>query len=306
MEPNHSDPGAPGPASTSEDVRTERPVGRARARPLASGWLWWKQAACLVSRDWSRWTLAVLVLLAVIVGINLVALLVPLVGGLLPTLLTPLFGAGLFHIAQRRWRGDAFQLGDLFAGLSQRTGPLLLAGLAQMVIQVAFLLSAAVLLVVVFGADMMAAYAGVIGEGALSSPDPGGPGLIGALLVLLLLLALLLPYMAALWFQIPLVYLGGRGPFVALGDSLKAVAINWLAMFWYGVIPLVFGVALMGVGGLLVGLIHLVFGQGVLAAILYGVVALAGCVGGLFLLALCVVSLYASFRDIFGLDAPAD
>lgn len=306
MEPNHSDPGAPLPVSTHEDVPTDPPVGVARVRPLASGWLWWKQAACLVSRDWGRWSLAMLVLMAVIVGINLVALLVPLVGGLLPMLLTPLFGAGLFHIAQRRWRGDAFQLGDLFAGLSQRTGPLLLAGLAQMMMQIVLLLVASVLLVVVFGADIVAAYAGVIGDGALSSPEPGGPGLFAALLMLLVLLALLLPYMAALWFQIPLVYLGGRGPFAALAESLKAVAINGLAMLWYGVIPLVFGLALMLIGALLVGLIHLVFGQGVLAAILYGVVALAGGVGGLFLLALCVVSLYASFRDIFGLDAQAD
>lgn len=278
------------------------PAGMARARPLRNGWLWWKQAWRLALNNWDLWSLAILVLLVIMAAINLASLLVPVVGSLVPALLTPVFAAGLFHIAQRRWRGEEFQFRDLFMGFSRRTGALLVAGVAQLLVQVAIIVVIGLVSLLLFGMELfdaqIAAYSFSLG-GGLPPLVVDDAVLIKGLLVSLVTLALVIPYMAALWFQVPLVYLAGRNPFVALWQSLRAVVINWLPMLWYGVIPLGVVLVLALLAGLLIALINMMLGEGVLAAILYGMVALVFSVGALFLSAVCVLSIFTAFQDIF-------
>lgn len=303
MEPNNPYQGPRAPVVAQDDIAE---VGRARARPLGHGWLWWKQAWRITVSNWGQWSLAVLVLMAVLMGISLSSLLVPLLGNLVPALLSPVFAAGVFDLAHRRWRGEAFEFGNLFAGFSHSTGQLFLTGVAQMAAQITFFVLIAVLVLLMFGseiADLVSA--GALGEDIVAPPDLANTGMMRVALAGLIILALMLPYAAALWFQLPLVYLGKRKPFAALWESLVAVAINWLPMLWYGVIPLLLVLVLCVVAALYVGFVSLVLGQGVLAAILYGVLVLAGIVAMLFLMALCMVSIYTSFRDVFAMDEPS-
>ena len=98
MEPNNPYQGPRAPVVAQDDIAE---VGRARARPLGHGWLWWKQAWRITVSNWGQWSLAVLVLMAVLMGISLSSLLVPLLGNLVPALLSPVFAAGVFDLAGR-------------------------------------------------------------------------------------------------------------------------------------------------------------------------------------------------------------
>ncbi|HBL85983.1 MAG TPA: hypothetical protein DD399_02755, partial [Alcanivorax sp.] len=130
---------------------------------------------------------------------------------------------------------------------------------------------------------------------------PAGMSGLRMLLAGLLAAALFAPYLAMVWFQAPLVYFGRRNGFKALGESLVAVLRNWAPMLWLSVVTLlvlgvwilIFAAFFMFAEALLAGV------SGILAVILLGLLAL---VSGLFLMAVMMVSVYASFRDIFGAD----
>jgi len=291
---------------TAELLETPLPgevtVGIARRRPMSHGWLWWKRAWSLVAANWALWCLAVLVFFLVILGISLLSLFVPLLGSFVPTLFSPVLAAGLFHLAWRRWRDDEFEFGDLFAGFSNRTGPLFLAGLIQLLLQVAFTALLAALVLVLFGSEIAAFFSSAFGDATAAPAVPVGVGGVKMMLVALFAAALSLPYMALIWFQAPLVYFGERNGFKALGESLIAVLRNWLPMLWYSVVVMLVMLAVGGAIALLFVLASTVLGpgiSGVLAMILLSVLAL---VAGLFLMAVMTVSVYASFRDIFGAD----
>ena len=108
--------------------------------------------------------------------------------------------------------------------------------------------------------------------------------------------------MALIWFQAPLVYFGGRNGFQALGESLIAVLKNWAPMLWYSVVVLLVMLAVGGALALLFVLASTLLGPGVSGALAMVLLSLLALVLGLFLMAVLTVSVYASFRDIFGAD----
>jgi len=281
----------------------EETVGIARRRPVGHGWLWWKRAWSLVATNWVLWCLALLVFFAVILGISVLSLFVPLLGSFVPTLFSPVLAAGLFHLAWRRWGDNDFEFGDLFAGFSNRTGALFFAGLMQLLLQLAFTALTAALVWVAFGPQIAAFFSAAFGSALEPVPEISA-GLDGVKMALtaLLVMALSLPYMALIWFQAPLVYFGGRNGFKALGESLMAVLRNWLPMLWYGVVVTLVMLAVGGAFALLFVLAGTVLGQSISGALAMVLLSLAALVAGLFLLAVMTVSVYASFRDIFGTD----
>ena len=301
------DPNNPYQGPQAALLETPRPgeatVGRARRRPVGHGWLWWKRAWSLVATNWVLWCLAVLVFFAVILGISLLSLFVPVLGSFVPTLFSPVLAAGLFHLAWRRWGDDDFEFGDLFAGFSNRTGALFLAGLMQLLLQIGFTALMAALVWVAFGPDIAAFFSSAFGSALEPVPEISA-GLDGTKMALtgLLVTALSLPYMALIWFQAPLVYFGGRNGFQALGESLIAVLKNWAPMLWYSVVVLLVMLAVGGALALLFVLASTLLGPGVSGALAMVLLSLLALVLGLFLMAVLTVSVYASFRDIFGAD----
>ncbi len=287
------------PESTKEEV-----VGPARRRPLGHGWLWWKRAWRLTAANRVLWTLALLVFMAILTGVSLVGLFVPVLGNFAPTLLGPVLSAGLMQLAWRRWHDEEFDFGDLFVGFSRRTGPLFLAGLVQVGLQILFTLLTVVATLALYGGEIAALFSASLGGDPLGAEAMAGMGALSVFKMLLLglvIAALSVPYMAQIWFQAPLVLFGERNGLVAIKESLVAVARNWLPMLWYGLIPLlVLGVLVALVAGLL-ALAGMLFGPDSLAMMLLGLLlVLATLVVSLFLMAVTTVSVYASFRDIFG------
>ena len=301
------DPNNPYQGPQAALLETPRPgeatVGRARRRPVGHGWLWWKRAWSLVATNWVLWCLAVLVFFVMLGAISLVGLWVPRLGNYAPALVSPLLGAGLLHLAWRRWGDETFEFGDLFAGFSNRTGALFLAGLMQLLLQIGFTALMAALVWVAFGPDIAAFFSSAFGNALEPVPEIRA-GLDGAKMALtgLLVTALSLPYMALIWFQAPLVYFGGRNGFQALGESLIAVLKNWAPMLWYSVVVLLVMLAVGGALALLFVLASTLLGPGVSGALAMVLLSLLALVLGLFLMAVLTVSVYASFRDIFGAD----
>ncbi len=297
MEPNN-----PYQGPQAELLDTPRPgdatVGTARRRPVGHGLLWWRRAWSLVEANWVLWCLVTLVFFAVLLGISLLSLWVPMLGSFVPTLLVPVLSAGLCHLAWRRWTDDEFEFFDFFAGFSQRTGPLFVTGLIQLLLQVVYTAAMAAMALVLLGSEGAALFGGAFGTASTATVDADGAGLM---LIGLVGAALFLPYMALIWFQVPLVYFGDRSAFRALSESFRAVLGNWLPMLWYSVIVMSVLAFWGGIFWVFFVFANTLF-SGVPQILANALLGMTVTVSGLFLMAVSMISVYASFRDIFGAD----
>lgn len=300
MEPNNP---YRGPASDPLPEQDEPRIGPARRMPGGHGWRWVRDAWEITRRNKALWALAFFVLMMVLAGIGVLSALVPVVGGLAVTVVTPVFMVGLFHLAHRRAQGGEFEFGDLFIGFSRKTGPLLYAGLAQAVLQVAYMVVTFALAGSLFGHQIASLFVGGFGAGMelnpSSMPDFSQFLALKGLLLALILLLVMVPYLAALWLQVPLVYFGDRRPFPALLESLRCTGLNWVPLLWYGLLLLVIPLLAAAIFGLAVLLIQWIFGSSWVAGLLYVALGLFGFGAAMLMMATYFVSVYTAFRDMF-------
>ncbi len=258
-------PAAPLPPPTAE---------RAPAAPPPEGWAvaaghgvtWWSDGWRIFRRApfvWIGMTLLVVVLMFVLA-------MIPVIGQLASTMLYPVLGAGLLVAARAGDRGEPVGFGHLFTCFDQRLGPLLIAA-------VLYLLGWFVVWLIAIG--ICAAVFGIGSLAAIMNSDPSNMGLTAlttmgmvALLALLIVLALGTPLIMAYWFAPPLIALRGDKPVAAMKASFTASLRNVPPMLVYSLV----GIAL-----------------GLLATIPLGL-------GWLVLGPVFVVSVYTSYRDIFG------
>ena len=156
--------------------------------------------------------------------------------------------------------GGELELGHLFAGFQQKFGTLVGVG------ALAFLASFVVVLVVF----------GIMGFGMLSAMNSTDPAVLKGMgltmvLAMLIITALLLPVMMAMWFAPALVVFHDMGAWESMKESFFGCLKNILPFLLYGVVALVLGV---------------------LAVIPLGL-------GWLVLWPVIVASLYTSYRDIY-------
>ncbi|MES1939956.1 transmembrane protein [Salinisphaera sp. T5B8] len=269
-------------------------VGQAQRVSAGQGGVWWREAIELLSADTEHWIVATLILLACGLLVGLACAFVPYIGDLLTGLFVPVFSVGLLYLAYRVTYGHALVYRDVLIGLRQRTKALLLAGAAQVSLQVIGSLA----LLIVIGMSQSSV---TMADFRMPAEQVDISGSLGVILFLVMLLAMFF-YVAATWFQPALVFFGERGPVQALKQSLHAVLINWRAFTLYGLVSVGLSIVLVAVFAVLFSLINLWLGGmlGVLAHILVGIAALAT---SLFFIALMSLTIYTSFRDIFGLEA---
>lgn len=237
-----------------------------RGRPIGHGWRWLSQAWQLFTPTWGIWILTLLLMLVIMFLIQIV----PFIGPIAGSLLGPVFGAGVLSMAHKARGGEGIEVGDLFAGFRERTGPLV--GLGAINLLVTF---------VVIG-GMMALMVGSMGAGMENMAANGEPDMEammsaqgGAMIYMLLMFALLIPWFAAYWFAVPLVFFGEYGIGSALKTSLVACLKNILPMLWYSIIVLV----------------------------LATVASIPLLLGWLVLMPVMVIAYYTMFRDIFTADS---
>lgn len=228
-----------------------------RVLPAGRGWAWIADGWSLFKRQPAMW-MGIAVLLAVIF---IVLAFIPLLGSLAAVVLAPIFGAGVVIGSRAIDEGGTLEVAHLFAGFRERFGTLASVGLVY--------LGASVAIALVVGLATGAGVWSLVGTGA----DPASIGAAGAtvLLAFLVMMALMLPVVMAVWFSPPLVVFHELGAGEAMKQSFVACLRNIMPFLVYGVIALLLGM-----------LASLPFALGWLV--------LGPVLGG---------SLYTSYRDIF-------
>jgi uncharacterized membrane protein len=227
-----------------------------QAVPAGNGWSWITEGWELFKRQPGMWIGIVVVLFVIMIA----AALIPFIGGLLMSVFGPVFAAGIMLGCKALESGQPLEFGHLFAGFRNRTGTLIAVG--------AIYLAASLVVMLVVGLTMGVGMAAMMGQG-----DPESVAAMGMTMVLamLIMFALLLPVVMAIWLAAPLVVFQEQGAVEAMKGSFFGCLKNILPFLVYGVV----GFVLMIVATIPLGLGWLVLGP-VLGA-----------------------SIYASYKDIY-------
>lgn len=191
---------------------------------------------------------------------------IPILGGVAASLLGPVFVAGWLVASRKVENGATLDIGDLFVGFQAKLGPLVIIG--------ALLLAA--LVVIGMGLTMLglgAAAGMMFGHGTSGA---GMAAMLGmGLVAMLVSLALAFVVSMAFWFAPGLVMFHDAAPFDALKASLSASLANVGAFLIYGILYIV---------------------AAIIASIPFAL-------GWLVLVPVLMLTMYVSFKDVFGLPA---
>ncbi len=230
----------PPPLETAEDD-----LHPPRAVAIGRGWGWIQDAWELFKGQPGAWIGALLLFYLIVILLSLV----PLFGSLATTILGPMLTAGLMMGAHAQYRGEDFRVSHLFAGASQKPGPLALVGLVYLL----FALGIGLIIGIMFAA--MVASTGIAMNGVDLDPGQMDSMQMGPTLLLPILLALLLgiPLVMAMFFAPSLVALDDVPVFQAFRLSLIACLKNILPFLVFGLIAML--MFLLGSLPLLLGLL---------------------------------------------------
>ena len=231
------------------------PTGR--GVPAGHGWDWIVSGWNLFKKQAGLW-IAVVLIFAVI---YIVLAVIPFLGMLAGVVLMPVFGAGFMIACRALEDGRPMELGQLFAGFRERFGALATVGLIYLV--------ASVVIALVVGALTGVSLYRTMSAGG--DPAAMAAAALTMLLAFLIMLALMLPVIMAVWFAPALVVFHEQAAGEAMKNSFVACLKNIAPFLIYGVIMLLLSI---------------------LASIPFGL-------GFLVLGPVIVTSLYTSYRDIF-------
>lgn len=194
-----------------------------QSRPASHGWSWIAEGWELFKRQPGMWIGIVLIAFVIFVA----AAMIPVVGGLATTLFGPVFAAGIMIGCKALDTGGELELGHLFAGFKERTGTLVGVG--------ALYLAAVVVVMLVVGLMMG------VGFGAMMGNDRQAMAAMGITMVLamLVMFALLLPAVMAIWLAAPLVVFHEHGALDAMKGSFSGCLKNILPFLVYSVVMMV-------------------------------------------------------------------
>ncbi|WP_295405570.1 BPSS1780 family membrane protein [uncultured Thiocystis sp.] len=234
------------------------------AVPIRRGWGWIADAWSLFrQRPWA-WIGAVLLFYLILMVLSLV----PVLGGLATTILGPMLSAGLMIGAHAQAQGEDFRVGYLFAGVSNKPGPLALVGGLYLLLGIGIVLVVAALFVGIMASTGVAMDAATLDPNDLDSLMAMSPMLALPFLILMLLG---LPLAMAVFFAPSL---------VALNDVpvLQAFRLSFLGCL-KNILP------------------FLVFTLVAIALVLLGTIPFM--LGLILVLPILTISIYVAYRDIF-------
>ncbi len=224
------------------------------------GFAWWTEAWPLFTRSAGLWIVMAVILIVIFIVLGLI----PILGGLAISLLAPVFAGGWMIAAQKVDSGGTLEIGDMFSGFRDRLSPLAVVG--------ALLLVATLVIGLV---------AGVLGAGAMFGMMAGGAhqsggGVMAAmgvgLIAVLVALSLSLVAAMAVWFAPALIVFRNLAPVEAMKASFSTCLKNVVPFLVYGVLYIV---------------------AAIVASIPFGL-------GWIVLLPLLMITVYVSYRDIYG------
>jgi hypothetical protein len=214
-------------AKVAQEV--EMPIGglieNGRRVEIGRGLGWISEGFAVFMQAPGMWMLICVVFFVLTIFLSAI----PFLGGLALNVLMPVFGAGMMLACRILDQGGELDVSILFAGFKQHTGQLVVVGLLY--------LGGVVVVMVVVGVLIAVAIAGLGIAGSFKG-DMAGIGLLGAALVavgVLVMIALLLPMMMAIWFAPPLVVFHEQEPMAAMRQSFFGCLKNFLPFLLYSI-----------------------------------------------------------------------
>lgn len=200
-----------------------------KAMPIGRGAGWLLDGFGYFSRSPMVWIGAIILVIIIGGAISFI----PIIGALAPYLFMPVITGGLMLGCQAQAEGGEFTINYLFAGFSKNTGPLFVLGLIYMLCVIVIAVVVVIIIIAMIG-----------GTAILQDIQAGNPEVIAnnikvILLGILMMLALYLPLLMALWFAPALVVLNEVSPVEALKLSFMACLVNILPFTLYGIVGLV-------------------------------------------------------------------
>lgn len=236
------------------------PAGGPRAVAADRGWAWIAEGFGYFKRAPGPWVVIAIVGFVIAVVLSLI----PLVGAMALNILMPILMGGLMLACRKQDQGGTVEIGDLFSAFSTKATPLAVVGAVYLVGMLVLGLVGALVGALIVG--------GAAGVGALGGQEAAFAGFgLGMLLVALIVVALSVPLMMAIWFAPALVALDGVAPVEAMKQSFSGCLRNIVPFLVYGVISFVISL----VAAIPFGLGFLVWGP------------------------VLIASAYAGYRDIF-------
>jgi hypothetical protein len=209
---------------------TDVPIGglieNGRRVEIGRGLGWISEGFAVFMQSPGMWMLICVVFFILEIFVSVI----PFLGGLALSVLMPVFGAGMMLACRILDQGGELDVSVLFAGFKQHTGPLVVVGLL-------YLLGVVVVFVVV-GVLFAVGIAGLGIAGSFKGDDLAGMGLLGVALAavgVLLVMALMLPMVMAIWFAAPLVVFHDQEPVAAMRQSFFGCLKNILPFLLYGI-----------------------------------------------------------------------
>jgi hypothetical protein len=244
------------------DLQTADDIGDPRGVEAGRGTAWISEGFGLFKQSPLNWILIIVVMFV----IQIVLAFIPIIGQLVSNLVWPIFGAGIMAGCAALDEGDELSISHLFAGFTEKLGPLLGLGAIYFVMLLAVGITVGIMAVIMG--------VGIAGLAETQGGIPGGEAAAmgGLALVVLVGMALFIPVVMAIWFAPALVMLADKGVFESLKLSFIACLKNILPFLVYGIVALVLVVIAMIPAGL--GLL-------VMVPVLLG-------------------AMYMSYKDIFG------
>lgn len=247
-------------SAPDSNVSMESPVGTLhppRVVPAGNGTQWISDGFKHFSQDIGTWILICIIGFAIMMVVSFI----PVISQL-AQLTAAVWTGGLMLGCFAQDRGESLTINHLFAGFSNKFGPLLAVSVIVVLLSVAALIVAGLFVALSLGLSAV-----------FENPEQlfSAGSAITVLLGVLILLALLMPIIALGWFAPPLIVLNDVPVFQAMGMSFQACFKNFVPFLLYGLILLVL---------FLVAAIPLGLGLLVVMPMFYG-------------------SLYRSYKDIF-------
>ena len=242
----------PKAAVADEPVPQGEYVPGGQSVPASRGWNWLADGWTLFKAAPGLWIGIIVVFVVILFALAMV----PFLGPVAQNLLMPVFMGGIALGCRAIDDGSGLQFNHLFEGFKTRFGTLVAVGALYLAGFVAIL----VVVMMVTGAGVFALFMAGGGQ-----PDVQSTGAaLGILLAMLIVVALSLPLVMAVWFAPALVVFHDLGAVEAMKQSFTGCLRNVLPFLVYGIIGFVMAV----VASLPIGLGWLVLGP-VIAASVY-------------------------------------
>jgi uncharacterized membrane protein len=193
-------------------------------QPASHGWDWIAAAWDLFKRQPGLWIGIWLLLMLMTFGVALI----PFLGNFVTMLVWPVLMAGIAIGCRALDEGRELELGHLFAGFQQRTGTLFAVG----GLYLAGVLALGLVVFLVVGAGVFAVMSGGEADPAMMAAMGG----IGVLLGVLIVMALMLPLVMAIWFAPALVVFHEMGALDSMKMSFAACLKNILPFLLFSAI----------------------------------------------------------------------